>query len=83
MLLMLASTLSYPTYSVVFGYMQGSQNQRDKKHNVRVDYDICFMANATQAHIERQALFLKAMAATRYRVLALVFEDARQRLVGG
>ncbi|MCH8290750.1 MAG: glycosyltransferase [Candidatus Poribacteria bacterium] len=42
-----------------------------KKHNVRVDHDICFMANATQAHIKRHALFLRAMTGTRYRVLAL------------
>jgi glycosyltransferase involved in cell wall biosynthesis len=35
------------------------------------EYDICFMANATQAKIKRHRLFLKSMAGTGHRILVL------------
>ena len=46
-----------------------------KPHNVKKEYDICFMANASQAVIKRHKLLLKSFSNTKYKILNLGNKD--------
>jgi len=48
-----------------------------KPINVEKKYDVCFMANASQAKIKRHRLFLRALAGSELKVLNLGNKDSK------
>jgi len=46
-----------------------------KPYNVKKEYDICFMANASQSAIKRHKLLLKSFSNTKYKILNLGNKD--------
>ena len=48
-----------------------------KPYDVEKEYDICFMANATQAHLKRHGFFIKTFANSGLKILSLGNTDKK------